>query len=112
MEGAGEFFIFIPMVIQSVLFIFGGAILGWIFWKKKWFGLAYAGFGHFVGVLVALLVTMWVSRDDGSLGIAIIVIYPFFTCLFIIIGALVGRSKQKQVQLIDTREDDYARINK
>lgn len=111
MEDVGEFFMFIPIVIQSILFIFGGAILGWIFWKKKWFGLAYAGFGHFVGVLVALLATMWVARDDGSLGIAIIVIYPFFTCLFIIIGALIGRSKQKQVQLEEKRNDDYVGID-
>lgn len=111
MEGLEEFLMFIPMVIQSVLFIFGGVIAGWIFWNKKWFGLAYAGFGHFVGVVVALLATMWVARDDGSLGIAIIVIYPFFTCLFIIIGALVGRSKQKQIQLEDKRGDDYVGID-
>lgn len=111
MAGFEEFLMFIPMMIQSVLFIFGGAILGWIFWKKKWFGLAYAGFGHFIGVLVALLATMWVARDDGSLGIAIIVIYPFSTCLFIIIGALIGRSKQKQIQLEDKRGDDYVGID-
>lgn len=54
---------------------------------------------------------MWVARDDGSLGIAIIVIYPFFTCLFIIIGALIGRSKQKQIQLEDKRGDDYVGID-
>lgn len=95
---------FIAMTIQLILFVFGGLLAGIFFYRKRMLGFAYAGFGHFVGSVVSLLVTMWIAREDGSLGIMIIFVYPFFTFIFIIAGALLGRHKQKQLQEVGPQD--------
>lgn len=89
---------FIAVTIQGGLFVLGGLLAGIFFYRKRMLGFAYAGFGHFVGSAVSLLVMMWIAREDGSLGIMIMFFYPIFTFIFIIVGALIGRRKQKQLQ--------------
>lgn len=101
----------IIMIVQGGLFVFGGAIGGIIFWKKRLYGFAYAGFGHFIGVVIALLVTMWFAREDGSLGILIIFTYPLFTFISILIGALWGRRRQKQLHRVESEGTLSARID-
>lgn len=89
----------LTMVVQSALFIFGGLILGIVFWKKNNKKIAFLGFGHFLGVIVSVLITMWIAREDGSLGIAIIIVYPVLTGICMLVGFLIGWSKDRALQL-------------
>lgn len=104
-----NFFSVIAMIVQVGLFVFGGAIVGIVFWRKNNKKIAFLGFGHFLGVIASVLITMWIAREDGSLGIAIIIVYPVVTGICMLVGFLIGWSKDRALQteqpLATTRED-------
>lgn len=80
-------------LIYGFIIIFGGLLIGVLKLKQKRYKGAYGGFGHFIGVLVAFGLAYLVSLEDSSKGISIMIFYPFFSILGIVVGRTIGKVK-------------------
>ncbi|MFZ7946332.1 hypothetical protein [Neobacillus sp. 19] len=86
----------IETLFLLVLFVGIGLIFGIIGWKKKHYAKMYGGFGHFFGVIISWILSVLVSLDDPSKGIAIMVLYPLFSIGGWLIGLYFGKEKDKR----------------
>ncbi|MFK9093643.1 hypothetical protein [Bacillus salipaludis] len=87
----------IEALFMIVLFVGIGLLFGIVGWKKKQYAKMYGGFGHFAGVLLSWVLSILVSLDDSSKGIAIMFFYPLFAGGGWLIGLHFGKEKDKHI---------------
>lgn len=83
----------IPTIIYGIILVFGGLIIGLIKIRKEEYKAAYGGFGHFIGALASFGLAYVVALEDSSKGIAIMIYYPIFSVIGILIGRKLGQRK-------------------
>lgn len=86
----------IPFYIFGAFLVLGGMLIGLINMRKKEYKTAYGGFGHFIGVIISFGLAYLTAIEDSSKGISIMIYYPIFSILGMVIGRKIGQQKERK----------------